>query len=121
MIPAEGPDLDLLAQLEDAMWRSETRGDRNWMDRHLAPDFREFGRSGRRYKRGEIIAADVGEIDAVLPLPDLQIRELGAGLALVTYRSEVAGEAANRSSIWRWIGSGWQMEFHQGTPTERSR
>lgn len=112
------PDLDQLVQLEEAMWRSETRGDRGWMDRHLAPEFREFGRSGRRYTRDETIAIDVGEIDAVLPLADLEIRELSANLALVTYRSEVAGETANRSSIWRWSGSGWRMEFHQGTPTQ---
>lgn len=87
------------------------------MDRHLAPNFVEFGRSGRRYTRGEILAAEVGDIDAVLPLRDLRFRRLGGGVVLVTYQSEVDGHHANRSSIWRLTDGAWQMEFHQGTPT----
>ena len=35
--------------LEGAMWREETRGDRSWMEEHLATDFTEFGYSGRAY------------------------------------------------------------------------
>ena len=34
-------DLDELRGLEAAMWRSETRGDRSWMEQHLAMDFDE--------------------------------------------------------------------------------
>lgn len=96
------------------MWRAETRGDRAWMDRHLAPGFSEFGVSGQAYSREEILALDVGEIDAVLRR--LHVRRLAEGVVLVTYQSEVAGEPAHRSSIWRLTAAGWQMEFHQGTP-----
>jgi hypothetical protein len=99
------------------MWRSETRGDRSWMERRLARNFTEFGRSGRRYARTKILDLDVGEIHATLPLRDLQCRGLGVGVVLVTYQSEVVGRLANRSSIWRLTDAGWQMEFHQGTPT----
>ena len=110
-------DLDELRELETAMWRSETRGDRSWMDQCLARDFAEFGRSGRRYTRAEILDLDVGEIHATLPLRDLQCRRLGGGVVLVTYQADVDGHLANRSSIWRLTDAGWQMEFHQGTPT----
>ena len=102
------------------MWRSETRGDRSWMDQRLARDFTEFGQSGRRYTRAEILDLDVGEIHATLPLRDLQCRRLGGGVALVTYQADVDGLLSNRSSIWRLTDAGWQMVFHQGTPTSAS-
>ena len=72
---------------------------------------------GRRYTRAEILAVEVGEIHATLPLRDLRMRRLGEGVVLLTYRSEVDGLLANRSLIWRLTDAGWQMEFHQGTPT----
>ena len=99
------------------MWQSGTRGDRSWMEQYLARDFAEFGRSGRRYTRAEVLAVEVGEIHATLPLRDLQCRRLGGGVVLATYQSEVDGLLVNRSSIWRLTDAGWQMEFHQGTPT----
>lgn len=113
-------DLAVLGRFEEAMWRSETRGDRDWMDRRLAPTFTEFGRSGHRYTRDDILALDVSELDAAGPLRDLQFRVLSADVVLVTYQSEIAGERANRSSVWRLTDSGWQMEFHQGTPAQRT-
>jgi hypothetical protein len=87
------------------------------MEQRLARDFTEFGRSGRRYTRAEVLAVEVDEIHATLPLRDLQCRRLGGGVVLVTYQSEVDGLLANRSSIWRLTDAGCQIEFHQGTPT----
>ena len=43
-----------LRGLEESLWRAETRFDRKYMDAVLAPDFAEFGRSGRRYDRDAI-------------------------------------------------------------------
>jgi len=111
--------------LEESLWRTETRGDRVYMDSVLAAGFMEFGRSGRSYSRDEILGAAIDEIDAVLPLPDLGVRLVGDEIALVTYRSEVRVDGdlqiANRASLWRRVAPGqWLLEFHQGTPT-RSR
>ena len=101
------------------MWRAETRFDRDYLQRVLHPDFFEFGRSGRTWTRAETMATEGGEIDVVLPLPDLTICELGDGTVLVTYRSIVRHEEldyANRSSIWVRDGDAWRLRFHQGTP-----
>lgn len=106
-----------LEELEEAMWLPATRGDKSWMDQHLSDDFTEFGQSGRRYTRAEIIDADVGDFTAVLPLRDLVMRSLGTDHMIVTYQSEIEGARANRSSIWQRTPSGWLMRFHQGTPT----
>ena len=89
-------DLEELQGLEEGMWRSDTRGGREWVDTHLASDFFELGLSGRRYDRGEVLDAEVGEIDAVLPLHPCTIS--GARTCATP--------------------TGCVMDFHQGNPTE---
>ncbi len=108
-----------LTWLEEAMWREQTRFDAAFMERTLAPDFFEYGRSGRIYTREQTLAAPRGPIDVVLPLPRLAIRLLDAGTAQVTYDSIATCdgdvEFAHRSSIWSRTADGWVLRFHQGT------
>ena len=61
-------DRDTLERLEEELWREETRFDIGRMEQLLAPDFVEFGRSGRVYRREDALAVPRGPIDAVLPL-----------------------------------------------------
>lgn len=102
------------------MWREETRFDVAFMDRALAPDFFEIGRSGRTYTRQSTLDVPREPIDAKLPLPNFQIRPLDVNTALVTYDSEVrfagAVEFGRRCSIWSRSGDGWVLRFHQGNP-----
>lgn len=109
-----------ITRLEEAMWRGETRFDRMFLETRFAPDFFEFGRSGRLYSRKEIILREAGEIQAKLPLENLSIRLLDDNTAHVTYNSHVeyngVVEHARRSSIWSRGEEGWVMRFHQGTP-----
>lgn len=108
--------------LEESLWRAETRFDRDYLERVLHPDFFEFGRSGRTWTRAQTTAMESGEIDAVLPLPDFAVSQLGDDAILVTYRSIVGHEEldyANRSSIWVRDGDAWRLRFHQGTPVDR--
>jgi hypothetical protein len=55
---------------------------------------------------------------------DFSVAEIADGIALLTYRSayvEETGELrrhALRTSLWQRTQRGWQMRFHQGTPTE---
>jgi hypothetical protein len=108
-----------LEALERSLWKAATRFDREHMERVLAADFREFGRSGRTYTRAEILAFKPSELDAVLR--DLEIRALGPDVALATYRSELRSDGhpalANCSSIGTRLDDNWQLRFHQGTPT----
>lgn len=106
-----------LEKLEEALWRSATRGDRQWMDSILAPHFMEYGRSGRVYDRKLSLSVAVPDaIEIELPLTDFGTREIGAGVALATYVSVEPRGRTNRSSLWRKTGSNWLLEFHQGTP-----
>lgn len=109
---------ELLA-LEESLWRAASRYDREYMDRVLAPDFLEFGRSGRVYDRVATLEATPSEIVATLPLPMARIVRLAADTVLVTYVSEVGKgkpRRTNRASIWSRTEAGWQLRFHQGTP-----
>lgn len=109
-----------LQQLEEELWREETRFDRKRMTETIAPDFLEFGRSGRTYRREDSLAVSRQPIDAVLPLPDFEARLLHPDIAQVTYNSAVTYDGvvqrARRSSIWSRIPGGWVLRFHQGTP-----
>ena len=113
-------DFELLQCLEEELWREETRFDIPFMEQVLAEDFFEFGRSGRVYNRDEILAAPGQPLDAVLPLPDFDVRLLAEDVALVTYNSVITYdgvlEKGRRSSIWSRTSTGWVIRFHQGTP-----
>ena len=113
-------DRAILTQLEENMWREETRFDMKFMQKALASDFVEFGRSGRTYTRAQSLAVQRQPTDAVLPLPNLAIRLLDDNTAQITYDSAVTYdgvvEYGRRSSIWSRTQDGWVMRFHQGTP-----
>jgi hypothetical protein len=113
-------DLAQLIQLEESMWLEATRYDQSFMHAALAPDFFEFGRSGKRHSRDAVIAAMRQEIRIVLPLRDLAVRLFSNDTAQVTYISETENggrpQLALRSSIWSKTSKGWQLRFHQGTP-----
>ena len=107
-----------LHTLELTLWHPSTRYDRALMDATFAPDFHEFGRSGRRYTRAELLQADAHDIDATLH--DFTEHPLSDTITLCTYISELSTpegtERANRASIWDRSSGRWQLRFHQGTP-----
>jgi hypothetical protein len=91
------------------------------MEATFAPDFQEFGRSGRRYTREDLLPdGKAHPIDATLHA--LTITNLSDTIALVTYQSELrrptGTEWSNRSSLWDHATGCWQLRFHQGTPCE---
>jgi hypothetical protein len=113
-------DRTLLERLEESLWEEETRFDAHFISKVIAPDFFEFGRSGRVYQRDDTLAIRRQPIVAVLPLPGFRARLLDENTAQVTYNSVVTYngtvEHARRSSIWSRAESGWVLRFHQGTP-----
>ena len=112
-------DREMLRQLEEGLWQPAVRFDRTAMERLIASDFFEYGRSGRVYSREDILAAEPEHFQA-LPLRDLDVRLLSPDIAQLTYHSAVryAGDwqHSRRSSIWSRQSSGWLLRFHQGTP-----
>ena len=111
-----------LERLEEGLWHADVRFDREHMEAITAPDFFEFGRSGRIYRREDTLDIPAQPIFARLPLREFRARLLDTNVAHVTYVSAVTydgvEELANRSSIWSRTASGWQLRFHQGTAIE---
>ena len=91
-------DRHQLEILEESLWRAETRFDRDYLERILAPDFIEFGRSGRIYQRSESLGGPAEPIQAVLR--NFDVRLIDANVALVTYVSAVTyrGGSAERQN-----------------------
>lgn len=126
MNPSDQPAalLERLVNLETELHKGETRGNAQRMEALLHRDFVEFGRSGNRYNRADVLN-EFGT-DSALPAIhsdhwDLVI--LAEGVVLLTYLSahvDPSGDVhrhALRSSIWVSTELRWQMRFHQGTPT----
>ncbi|MNH88279.1 hypothetical protein D3C73_407820 [compost metagenome] len=109
--------------LEVALQTKEVRSSRARLLEILAPDFREFGRSGRSYGLAEILAGLTTEVTvAKTAIEDFTISLLSEEILLATYRGIRFNDdgielRTNRSSIWRLEKDGrWRMVFHQGTP-----
>ncbi len=112
-------EFEKLKNLEESLWRTETRFDLDFQERVFAEDFFEFGRSGRVYSREECLSTETQEIRTKLPLEKFEVRKIDENTVLVTYVSEVQYdeiERANRSSLWTRYGAEWKIRFHQGTP-----
>lgn len=110
-----------LLRLETDLHRREVRRSPERLLHYLAPDFIEFGSSGRVFDRTAIIAAlQAARHDAEITVSDFQVRTVAADTALVTYvshaRSAEGVFATRRSSLWQLQGADWCMVFHQGTP-----
>jgi hypothetical protein len=116
---------ETLRALEGSLLTYAVRKDRARLEKLLAAEFREFGRSGTVYTRDEIVSFLAAEAEIRVTMKEFSCEVIGKAVALVTYRSERTeskGETidALRSSLWVWREGRWQMVFHQGTPMPAS-
>jgi hypothetical protein len=103
--------VDDVVALELSLLDPEVRRSPERVERLLHRDFREFGVSGV-WEREAIVAALAADPGTGWTATEVDAREVGAGVVLVTYRA--AGSL--RSSLWVSGPDGWQILFHQGTP-----
>ncbi|MDJ0568907.1 MAG: nuclear transport factor 2 family protein [Pleurocapsa sp. MO_192.B19] len=118
-------DCEELKLLEEGLWQSNFRFDISKMEKFLAPDFFEFGRSGRIYQRADTLNVPSQEIPCVIPLINFKVRFISFDVAQITYISIVnypeGEERSLRSSIWSRSDNKWQLKFHQGTPLKMDK
>jgi len=113
----------LLYRLEESLLQPEIRRSPAEVARLLADEFVEFGSSGRVYEKQSIIDELSQEPEIRFLMKDFRAFSLAQGVVLVTYRatsfSRNKEKAVHslRSSVWKSSQGGWQMIFHQGTPT----
>ena len=125
-------DVQFVIRNELRLLQPEVRGAPGELEALLHPDFVEFGVSGLRWDRREIIAALAGgqppgaphgeaagagaaAAEQAATVSELAGIRLSSTIVLVTYVSEQGQRRARRSSLWLRTGPGWRLYFHQGT------
>ena len=118
-------NLEELRELEIELHQLSARNNQSRLLELLHPDFVEFGRSGRRYSRDQIISMLTAETEApdVIPV-DFELTRIRDGAVLLTYVSTQGSasgkrvQRTRRASLWVREDQGWQVLFHQGTPID---
>jgi hypothetical protein len=115
-----------LKSLEVHLHQTDAWNDPSGISAILHARFVEFGSSGATYTRAQIIESLGGPSagPAVrIWSQDYRLHLQESGLALLLYHSAHIGyddrlvRHTLRSSLWQNTADGWQMLFHQGTPT----
>lgn len=83
----------------------------------LHPEFVEFGASGRIWNAESITHTLASEQTSYeITATDFLALPLAPDAILLTFKTESAGRACLRSSVWiRSEGNKWLLRFHQGT------
>jgi hypothetical protein len=80
--------LSTLCQLECELHQPKCRGDRERLAQLLAPDFREFGRSGALYTRDRMLMSlPIDPEPPQIHAQNFAVNQLSNSIALLTYRS----------------------------------
>jgi hypothetical protein len=111
-----------LLSLELAVARRDASAVPEGLASLIAPDFVEFGSSGRTWDAASIVASLARPNPDAITIDEFVAYPLSETVVLVTYRMTETppGEEPRgrlRSSIWIRRGDRWVMRFHQGTPT----
>jgi hypothetical protein len=117
--------LNQLQALESELHHPGAECSRVRLEALLHPGFHEVGRSGRQYTREDVIGhLTSGAERTKVVASNYTATVLAEDCALLTYRSVQSDEgmalelSALRSSLWRRTEIGWQLFYHQGTPTD---
>lgn len=113
-----------IQRLESELHHPGVPCSRGRLEQLLHPAFHEVGRSGRPYDRETVIRY----LAAQTAPPDVEALEhrlhpLAPDCVLLTFRSRQRAadggfvNEALRSSVWRQGADGWQLFYHQGTPS----
>jgi len=112
-----------LRELEISLHSREVRANRDRLEELLHEAFYEFGRSGKRYSRSDILKQfQDQEKHMNIDSSEFSFEPINEDVILLTYKSaHIApdGELSRhtlRSSIWQRTDHGWKLRFHQGTP-----
>lgn len=115
---------DQIRQLEKALATHDVRTSGVALCDILHPEFEEFGKSGRRLDRTQIIDdLTTNTNSTAYSISDFSVECLAENVALATYRipprtiDGVSYPGSLRSSLWVNNNGTWQLRFHQGTAT----
>lgn len=111
----------IILNLELELLQPDTRRSMERLGELIADDFLEFGESGQRYRKSDLLKVLPQTAPSVCTAEEFAVVQLAADTVLATYRlknGESDGDASRwslRSSIWQRREHRWQIVFHQGT------
>jgi hypothetical protein len=110
-----------LVDLECKLHDSESRKKPELLESLLGQGFFEFGSSGNRFSRKEIIESLSAEDTKKILASDFESFQITENVVLLTYKTNIISLSeknshAIRSTLWRKENDHWVMIFHQGTP-----
>lgn len=107
--------------LELSLLKPEVRSSKEALDKLLADDFIEFGSSGNKYTKQDILERLPNTTEKVeYVVSDFKVDTPSEEIAIATFKTERTTDGKDkvfslRSSHWRKVDGGWQMFFHRGT------
>jgi hypothetical protein len=117
-------DMRTVIERELRLLQPQVRAATGEVEALLHPEFCEFGASGRRWSRADMIAAlaaeqpgaeQPGGEEPAITATELTGVRLAADVIHLTYVSQRGERRARRSSVWLRTEDGWRVYFHQGT------
>ncbi len=120
--PVGSLDAHDLLRLELALARRDSTAVPEGLPSLIAPDFVEFGASGRVWDAAAVVPSLARPADEEITIDDFVVHPLSEAVFVATYRMTEVGRDGTarrclRSSIWVRRGERFVMRFHQGTPT----
>lgn len=110
-----------LIELEEHLFKAETRASYGELDELIADEFTEIGGSGVRFGKKEALERLPSELPPKISASEYELRHLAPNCAQLLYKAvmvkggETTAIYSLRCSIWSLINGRWQMIFHQGT------
>jgi hypothetical protein len=111
-----------IKDLEVELLQPHVRKNISRLNELISDDFIEFGASGNRYNKKDVLNVLPGSDEVKYTIREFAVIEVTAGTMLATYRVEKevpsCGEKtfSVRRSIWQERKGQWQIIFHQGAP-----
>lgn len=113
-----------LINLEEHLFKAETRASYDELDKLISDDFIEIGGSGVRFGKKEALERLPSELPPKIKASSFELRPLSPNCAQLLYKTMMVKNGDTtpifslRSSIWSLHNGRWQMSYHQGTLCE---
>ena len=110
-----------LIELEEHLFKTETRASYGELDELIADEFTEIGCTGVRFRKKEALERLPSELPPKIRASEYELRHLAPNCAQLLYKAvmvkggDTSAIYSLRCSIWSLINGRWQMIFHQGT------
>lgn len=108
-------DFKIVEALEHGISSKEIRSNPIRLSELLHNEFEEFGKSGRKFSKADIVNEVPSWNHHEIEITDLTFTRLAASVLLLKYQAFANDVRTKRSSIWVKDNGHWQMIFHQGT------